>query len=766
MRVACLGGGPAGLYFAISMKLRDPRHDVTVIERNRPDDTFGWGVVLSDEALSNLEANDPLSAAAIRENFAFWDDVAVEFKGTRTVSGGHGFCGIGRRTLLMLLQERARALGVELRFQTETAEADIDGFARDHDLVVASDGLNSRTRSRYAEHFRPDIDVRRCKFVWLGTRQKFDDAFTFIFKETEHGWVWAHAYQFDADTATFIVECSESTWRAFGFGDMAKQASMATCERIFRHELGGHKLMSNARHIRGSAWINFPRVLCENWSYRNVVLMGDAAATAHFSIGSGTRLALESAVALANDLHSEPDMASAFAKYEDERRLEVLRLQSAARNSMEWFEDVDRYFHLDPVQFTYALLTRSQRISHENLRLRDSDWLQGAERWFQTRAGVGANAPVRRPMFAPFRLRELELRNRIVVSPMAQYKAVDGCPTDWHLVHLGERAKGGAGLVYTEMTCVTPEGRISPGCPGTYRPEHEAAWRRIVDFVHAETEAKICLQLGHSGPKGSTELGWVEDNRPLAEGNWPIISVSDVPWSPQNQTPRAMDRADMHRIRDAFVAGAEVGERCGFDMLELHMAHGYLLSAFITPLTNSRADQYGGSLENRMRYPLEVFRAVRAAWPAEKPISVRISAHDWVGDEGVTPEAAVEIARMLQAEGVDICDVSAGQTSTRAKPVYGRMFQTPFSDRIRNETGMATMAVGNIYEPDHVNSILMAGRADLVCLARPHLADPYWTLHAASVLGDRIEKWPDPYLPGRDQLWRLADRAEQMLGKV
>jgi anthraniloyl-CoA monooxygenase len=747
------------------MKLRDPSHEVVVVERNKPDDTFGWGVVLSDEALGNLQANDPVSAAAIRENFAYWDDIAVEFKGTRTVSSGHGFCGIGRKKLLMILQERARQLGVELRFQTEAD--DVDAYSREYDLVVASDGLNSRTRTHYAEFFKPDVDVRRCKFVWLGTHQKFDDAFTFIFKETEHGWIWAHAYQFDADTATFIVECSEATWSAFCFGDMTKEESIATCERLFAAELGGHHLISNANHIRGSAWINFPRVLCESWSHRNIVLMGDAAATAHFSIGSGSRLALDSAIALANYLHSEPDLASAFAKYQDERRLDVLRLQSAARNSMEWFEEIERYFHLDPIQFTYSLLTRSQRISHENLRLRDARWLEGAERWFQQRSSSGrSNTPVRRPMFAPFRLREMELKNRVVVSPMAQYKAVDGTPTDWHLVHLGERAKGGAGLVFTEMTCVTPEGRITPGCPGTYKPEHETAWKRIVDFVHAETEAKICLQLGHAGAKGSTELGWIEDNRPLAEGNWPVISVSDIPWSPQNQVPRAMDRADMDRVRDAFVAGAEMGERCGFDMLELHMAHGYLLSSFITPLTNNRSDEYGGSLENRMRWPLEVFRAVRAAWPAHKPISVRISANDWVGSEGITPAEAVEIASTLQDAGVDICDVSAGQTSIRARPVYGRMFQTPFSDRIRNETGMATMAVGNIYEPDHANSILMAGRADLVCLARPHLTDPYWTLHAASALGDRIEKWPDPYLPGRNQLWRLAERSEQMLGKV
>ena len=764
MRIACLGGGPAGLYFAVSMKLRDPSHEVVVFERNRPDDTFGWGVVLSDETLVNLAENDAKSAEAIRAHFAYWDDIAVYFKGTKTVSTGHGFCGIGRMRLLMLLQARARELGVELRFQTEIE--DPTTLARQYDLVVASDGLNSRTRAAYAEHFKPNIDSRKCKFVWLGTRQKFDDAFTFIFKETKQGWVWAHAYQFDSDTATFIVECSEETWAKYGFGAMSQEESIAVCERIFGDELGGHSLMSNAKHIRGSAWLSFPRVLCEHWSHGNVVLLGDAAATAHFSIGSGTKLALESAIALADDLQSEPTMAGAFAKYEAERRLEVLRLQSAARNSMEWFEEIERYFHLDPVQFNYSLLTRSQRISHENLRLRDRDWLEGAEQWFQDQAGAGRNVSVRRPMFAPFRLRDMVLKNRIVVSPMAQYKAVDGCPTDWHLVHYGERAKGGAGLVYTEMTCVSPEGRITPGCTGTYNHDHEAAWKRIVDFVHGETEAKICLQIGHSGPKGSTQLGWEDMDAPLPNGNWPVLSASDIPWSPSNQKPIAMTRTDMDTVRDQFAAAAVMAERAGFDMIEIHAAHGYLLSSFITPLTNNRTDEYGGSLANRMRYPLEIFHAVRAAWPAHKPVSVRISANDWVGEEGVTPRDAVEIARMLQAAGVDICDVSAGQTSTRARPVYGRMFQTPFSDRIRNETGMATMAVGNIYEPDHVNSILMAGRADLVCLARPHLANPYWTLHAASALSDREEKWPLPYLNGRDQMWRLAERTETFLGKV
>lgn len=757
MKIACLGGGPAGLYFAISMKLRDPAHEIVVVERNKPDDTFGWGVVLSDEALSNLAANDPKSAAAIRSHFAYWDDITVIRNEERVTSSGHGFCGIGRKQLLLLLQERARELGVELRFETEAESA--GSYARDYDLVVATDGLNSKTRNEFAESFKPDIDVRKCKFVWLGTHQKFDDAFTFIFEKTERGWVWAHAYQFDADTATFIVECSEETWNAWGFGEMSQDQSIATCEKIFARHLGGHALMSNARHLRGSAWLSFPRVLCEKWYHENIVLMGDAAATAHFSIGSGSRLAMESAIALATYLHTEPTLQAAFAKYQDERRVEVLRLQSAARNSLAWFEEIEPYLGLDMVQFNYSLLTRSQRVSHENLRLRDPKWLQSAEQWFQVRAGAPADAKVRVPMFAPYTLRGLHLENRIVVSPMAQYKAVDGCPTDWHFIHYAERAKGGAGLVTVEMTCVSADGRITPGCPGLYAPEHEAAWRRITDFVHAETRAKICCQIGHSGCKGSTQLGWEEMDAPLANGNWPLLSASALPWSAKNATPKAMDRADMNRVRDDFVAATRMAERAGFDMIELHAAHGYLLSSFISPVSNTRTDAYGGSLENRLRYPLEVFQAMRAVWPADKPMSVRISANDWVGAEGVTPDEAVEIAQAFADGGADIIDVSAGQTSSKARPVYGRMFQTPFSDRIRNRAHIATMAVGNIYEPDHVNSILMAGRADLVCLARPHLANPYWTLHAAAALNDDAAVWPLPYHAGRDQMRRLKAQA-------
>jgi anthraniloyl-CoA monooxygenase len=763
MRTVILGGGPGGLYFAISLKLRNPAHEVVVIERNRPDDTFGWGVVLSEDTLGNLDANDPVSAQAIRDGFVYWDDVAVHYRGAVMRSGGHGFSGIGRMRLLNILQDRARALGVDLRFETEAHSL---GAYKDYDLIVGADGVNSRVRAAHADVFKPDIDVRACKYIWLGTRQKFDKAFTFIFEETEYGWIWAHAYQFDADTATFIVECAEDTWRKLGFDQMQGDEALRACEKIFAPYLNGNALMSNAKHLRGSVWLNFNRVLCERWSTGNVVLLGDAAATAHFSVGSGSKLALESAIALANYVDTEETLADAFKRYEEERRLEVLRLQNSARNSTEWFEDVERYLHLDPVQFNYSLLTRSQRISHENLRARDRDWLSAAEMWFEQKATGKVPKKAKPPMFVPLRVRGVELRNRVVVSPMAQYRAVDGAPTDWHFVHYAERAKGGAGLVFTEMTCVSPEGRITPGCTGLYNGEQEKAWKRIVDFIHAETEAKVALQLGHAGPKASTQLGWEESDAPLTSGNWPILSASALPWSANNQTPRALTRADMDMVRDQFVRAAEAGNRAGFDWLELHYAHGYLMSAFITPLTNRRTDDYGGSLENRMRFPLEVFRAVRAAWPDHKPISVRISANDWVGDGGVTPQEAVTISQMLREAGVDLIDVSAGQTSLEAKPVYGRMFQTPFSDRIRNEAGVATLAVGNIYEPDHVNSILMAGRADLVCLARPHLANPYWTLHAGADAHYQGTTWPKPYWPGRDQLHRLKSRPDVLTGKV
>jgi anthraniloyl-CoA monooxygenase len=782
MKIACIGGGPAGLYFAISMKLRDPAHEVEIFERNPPGVTFGWGVVFSDQTVENLTANDPKSAHIIAGDFAHWDDIDVHYRGQTITSGGHGFIGIGRKRLLEILQERARELGVVLHFDSECDPADRKW--RDYDLVIASDGANSRFRDANAAAFGVDVDVRANKFVWLGTSKVFD-AFTFAFEETEHGWVWAHAYRFAPDCSTFIVECSEATWRKFGFDRMSQDEGITACEQLFAKYLDGHSLQSNASHLVGSAaWLNFRRIKCERWSAGNVILLGDAAHTAHFSIGSGTKLALEDAIKLADVLNrtspslrgAEGDAAiqapprllrsarnddglsleAALDEYQAERNLEVLKLQNSARNSTEWFETLERYLHFEPLQFAYSLLTRSQRISHENLRLRDREWLEGVERWFWARAGVPDKSAA--PMFAPFKLREMSIANRITVSPMAMYSAVDGVPNDFHFVHYGERAIGGAGLLFTEMTCVSPEGRISPGCAGMWNDEQVAAWKKIVEFVHANSNAKICLQLGHSGAKGSTKLGWEGNDVPLDVGNWPVMSASDVPWSPVNQVPKPMTRAAMDLVRDQFVAAVKMGLECGFDMVELHAAHGYLLSSFVTPLQNRRTDQYGGSLENRLRYPLEVFAAMRAAWPSGKPMSVRISATDWAGGNGITPDDAVLIGEAFAGEGADLIDVSAGQTWAEQQPVYGRMFQTPFSDKVRNEGRLATMAVGNIYEPDHANSILAAGRADLVALARPHLIDPMWTLRAAAALDYRDVHVPPQYLNGMAQLARNLKR--------
>jgi anthraniloyl-CoA monooxygenase len=756
MRIVCMGGGPAGLYFAIQMMRRDPSHRITVIERNRRHDTFGWGVVFSDETLRNLEGADPPSKQEILDSFAHWDDIDIHFKGRVITSGGHGFCGIERRHLLTILQNRAESLGVELIFEREVE--DVTEFSG-ADLIVASDGINSRIRTRHAAHFRPAIDVRHNRFVWLGTHRVFD-AFTFIFVQSEFGWFQAHAYRFNAETSTFIVETTEEAWRAAGLDKLDTAGTIAFCEQLFAPWLDGHRLLANPNQLRGaSQWINFPRVTNETWVMGNVVLMGDAAHSAHFSIGSGTKLALEDAIALARafDTHGM-NVPASLAAYEAERKVDVLRIQSAARNSTEWFENVARYTNLEPEQFAYSLLTRSQRISHENLRLRDRPWLEGLEQWLAHRAGHPGDNPIP-PMFLPFRLRDMRLANRIVVSPMATYSAENGQPTDFHLVHLGARALGGAGLVFTEMVCVTPEGRITPGCAGLWTAAQRDSWARIVDFAHTQSNARVCLQLGHSGPKGSTQRGWEEMDAPLPAENWDLLAPSAIAWSPRNQIPRPMTRDDMDTVRDAFVTATRFGAQAGFDMLELHAAHGYLLSAFISPLTNHRDDAYGGTLENRLRFPLEVFRAMREAWPSDKPMSVRISASDWV-EGGITGDDAVEIARAFKAAGVDLMDVSTGQTSIRARPVYGRMFQTPFADRIRNEIGVATMAVGNITEPDHLNAIIASGRADLCALARPHLSDPQFALRAAAALGFTAQWWPKQYLAGKAQIERLSGRTD------
>jgi anthraniloyl-CoA monooxygenase len=763
MKIVCIGGGPSGLYLAISMKLHNPEHEIDVYERNKPGDTFGWGVVFSDQTMENLENNDPVSAKAMADELIHWDYIDVMIRDKVERSGGHGFIGIGRKRMLEILSQRAEQLGVNQHYSEEIELDNLSQFD-DADLIVAADGLNSKIRNSDHAGFDCDIEMRPNKFVWLGTKRRFDDAFTFIFEETEHGWVWAHCYQFDQQLSTFIVECGPDTYDAFGFEHMSHEASAEVCRQIFAKYLDGETLMTNSSHIRGSAWINFPRVLCHNWIKDNVVLIGDAAHTAHFSIGSGTKLGFEDAISLANHLNSGLPVSESLKTYQDERELEALKLQSAARNSMTWFEEIERYLDYDLKQFTYALLTRSQRVSHENLRLRDQQWLESVELDFAAKTGL-PDKPVP-PMFTPYTLRNMSLCNRIVVSPMSMYSANDGVVDDWHLVHYGSFARGGAALVYTEMTNVSAEGRITPGCAGIWNDEQAAAWQKIVAYVHQRTAAKMCIQLGHSGPKGSTKLPWLssQSDEPLTESGWQVMGPSETPYSPINQTPKAMDRDDMDRVLSEYVEAAKRADQAGFDMLELHYAHGYLISAFITPVLNKRTDEYGGSLENRLRYPLEIFHAVRAVWPSEKPMSVRISSNDWVGDEGITPQDAVAIAEAFKQAGVDIMDISAGQTAVEGKPVYGRMFQTPFSDRIRNEVDIPTMAVGNIFEIDHVNSILASGRADLCCMARPHLSDPNWTLRAAAqqhYQGDAV-KVPEQYESGFEQLERNLQRAAEM----
>jgi anthraniloyl-CoA monooxygenase len=774
VKIVCIGGGPAGLYFGLLMKLSDARHEVTIIERNRPYDTFGWGVVFSDATLDNLTQADPESARRIISAFNHWDDIDIHYRGRTIRSGGHGFIGIGRKKLLNVLQERCEELGVNLVFETEVSDDQEVAQRYGADLVIASDGLNSRVRKRYADTYLPDIDTRQCRFVWLGTEQTFD-AFTFAFVQTEFGWFQAHAYQFQPGLSTFIVETRDETWQAAGLDKMSQEDGIAYCEKLFAPWLGGHRLICNATHLRGSAiWIRFPRVICDTWVHWQglsdgrrvpVVLMGDAAHTAHFSIGSGTKLALEDAIELHRSLTTrDNDLQAGLAHYQDVRSVEVLKIQNAARNSTEWFENVARYAHFDPEQFAYSLLTRSQRISHENLRLRDAGWLEGYERWMLARQGGGQAVSGQSPhpappMHLPYTVRSVTLKNRVVVSPMAMYSCVDGVPGDFHLVHLGARAMGGAGLVMVEMTCVSPEARITPACPGMWNDTQQAAFARIVRFVHENTDARIGMQLGHAGRKGSTRVSWEGTDQPLNSGNWPLVSASPLPYIPGvSQVPAEISPAQMQEVLRQFVAAAGRAARAGFDWLELHCAHGYLLSSFISPLTNRRTDAYGGSLENRLRYPLEVFRAVRAAWPEHLPMSVRISAHDWV-EGGITADDAVEIARRFKAAGADMVDCSSGQVSKEEKPVYGRMFQTPFADRVRNEAEVPTIAVGAIFEADHVNSIIASGRADLCALARPHLADAAWMLRESARIGYADVSWPKQYFPAKRQLETNFERA-------
>ncbi len=752
MKTIVIGGGPGGLYFAILAKKAWPDWDITVYERNRPDDTFGFGVVFSDETLGTFRDYDAPSYEAIRRAFAYWGDVDVIYKGETLRCGGNGFCGCSRVTLLKLLHERCRELGVKLEFQREVKG--IESFP-DADLIVAADGINSGVREAHKAHFRPSVDLRPNKFVWLGSKRPLD-AFKYFFRETPHGIVLAHAYQYEQGSSTWIFELNADTWEKFGFGGMDEDNMCRTLEGVYAEELAGFPLIKNR-----SLWRNFPTIRNETWVMGNVVLVGDAKATAHYSIGSGTKLAMEDAIALFEGFRATGTVKGALAHYDSRRREDVEKTQHAAEVSLSWFENMKRYWGMDPKQFAFGVMSRSKQITYDNVGLRDPAFLEGVTKWFaQKQRALGYDVDVDNPpppMFTPFKLRGMTLENRVVVSPMDQYMATDGLPGDWHLVHYGSRAVGGAGLVYTEMTCTSPEARITPGCTGIWNEAQMQAWKRIVDFCHAQSKARLCLQIGHGGRKGSTQLGWEQMDHPLPAGNWEVIAPSALPYADYSPMPREMTRDDMDRVRDEFVNATKLAHQAGFDMLEIHCAHGYLLSSFLSPLTNRRSDEYGGSVDKRLRFPLEVFKACRDAWPQEKPMSVRISATDWAPG-GLSEADLLAIARAFKAAGADLVDVSTGQVVPEQKPVYGRMYQVPFADKVRNEVGIATMAVGNITTADQVNTIVVSGRADLVALARPHLSNPYFTLQASAWYQHAGQHWHPAYLSGRDQAYRLAQR--------
>ncbi|GIK58391.1 MAG: bifunctional salicylyl-CoA 5-hydroxylase/oxidoreductase [Chloroflexi bacterium] len=760
MKISIIGGGPGGLYTAVLLKKQWPTHDITVYERNRPDDTFGFGVVFSDETLGIFKEYDEPSYEAIRRNFAYWDDVEIHFKGQSFRCAGNGFAGCSRQSLLRLLQERCGELGVELCFQYEFEPEMLaqEPFASS-DLIIAADGINSRIREAHKGVFGTAVDLRQDYFCWLGSTRDLD-AFEYFFRETPHGPIIAHCYQYQPGMSTWVIEIPPRTYLGYGFDKLNAEAGehIPILADIFATELDGHPLINNR-----SLWRQFPTITNQTWVMGNVVLLGDAKATAHYSIGSGTKLAMEDAISLLECLRQTGTVAEALHRYDTDRREEVGKTQHTADVSLRWFEALERHWHLDPPQFAFGVMSRAKSMTYEELLVRDETFVKPVQRWFVNQVrrqgfDVAEGTP---PMFTPFRLREMIVPNRVVVSPMAQYTAVDGLPNEWHLVHLGSRAIGGAGLLFVEMTCPAPDARITPGCTGLWNDEQCAQFRRIVEFVHTHSQAKICMQLGHAGRKGSTQFLWQNEDRPLPnpEDNWPLVSASPLPYYPgESQTPRELTRTDMTRIIADFVRATHYAEEAGFDMLEIHMAHGYLLASFISPLTNRRTDEYGGPIENRLRFPLELFAACRAIWPAHKPMSVRISASDWTPG-GLTEAELTTLAWLFKKAGVDLMDVSSGQTVPEQQPVYGRMYQTPFADQIRHEVGIATMAVGAITTPDQVNTILLQGRADLVALARPHLSNPYFTLQAAAHYNYRPQHWPDQYLSGRRQAYREAEKA-------
>lgn len=764
MRIKVIGGGPGGLYFALLTKKAKPHWDIEVIEQNRDDDTFGFGVVFSDDTLDEFLSHDPKSYERIRDKFAYWDDVAIHYKGHEMRCGGNGFCGLSRIVLLKLLHARCREERVNLTFSRRIDPQEIEQLCSSADIVVAADGINSVIREHYKEHFNPQVSVKANRFTWMGSTRPMGE-FNYFFKQTPHGVICAHTYQYEKGKSTWVFEMDEACWQGHGFKETDEEDSRAKLQALYAEELEGHGLLLNRSH-----WRRFPRIFCENWSHKNIVLLGDAKASAHFSIGSGTKLAMECAIGLSDAVvtHADTDVKAAFAAYDKARRTPCQIVQHNADVSLAWFEHMKRSFDMEPMQFAMVVMCRAKTITYDNLMVRDPAFVAKADtEWYERyyrETGLDYRKTRPTPMFTKFRLRGMEVANRVVMSPMAQYSAdPEGNLTDWHFVHYCSHALGGMGLIFAEMTCPSPDARITPGCPGLWSDAHEAQWKRVVDFVHSNSDAKICMQLGHAGRKGSTQVGWEEADHPLPEpeDNWPLVSASPIPYFDKiSELPAELDRAGMDRIKQEFVAATERSARAGFDMLELHCAHGYLFASFISPLTNTRSDDFGGSIENRLRFPLEVFEAMRAVWPEDRPMSVRISASDWKPG-GISEDDLFIIAEKFREAGCDLIDVSSGQTVADQKPVYGRMYQVSFAEAIRNVPKMATMAVGAITEPAQVNTILHTRRADLVALARPHLWNPYFAHQAQAWYGAREQNWPKQYLPGRNQAFREQERTRQ-----
>lgn len=767
MKITIIGGGPGGLYTALLTKKARPDWQVEVFEQNRADDTFGFGVVFSDETLDEFLSRDKPVFDKIRDEFAYWDDVAIHYKGQEMRAAGNGFCGTSRQTLLRILQERCMDLGVSLTFSTSIKPEDLKTRFADSDVIVACDGIGSAIREHFKDGFEPTQVIKSNRFCWMGSPRPMNE-FNYFFRETEHGIIIGHAYQYQPDRSTWVFEMDEETWQGHGFEEFDEEGSGAKLEAIFAEELQGHPLLLNR-----SNWRKFPRIFCDKWSVGNIVILGDAKASAHFSIGSGTKLAMECAISLSDALleHAETDVQAAFAAYDDARRTPCQIIQHNADVSLAWFEHMGRSFDMEPYQFAMVVMCRAKSITYDNLLLRDPEFVRHVDDEWYTRhlreTGEDLRETRPTPMFSSYKMRGLELSNRVVMSPMAQYSAdVEGNPTDWHKVHYGGHAQGGMGLIFTEMTCPSADARITQGCPGIWTDEQEMRWANIVSFVHGNSGAKIAIQLGHAGRKGSTQLGWENPDHPIVDpdANWPLFSASPIPWFEDESTvPTELDRAGMDCICEEFVASTKRAARAGFDMLELHCAHGYLLASFLSPLTNQRSDEYGGSVENRLRFPLEVFSAMRAVWPEDRPMSVRVSGSDW-HEDGLDENDLLVIAEAFSSAGCDLIDVSAGQTVPDQAPTYGRMFQVQFAEAIRNLPKIATMAVGAITEPAQINTILHTRRADLVAIGRPHLWNPYFTHQAAAWYGAlNKDMWPKQFEAGAMQAFREQEKSREKL---